>query len=179
MENFSELLKKRRSTRKFTDQKLSEEQVATLMKAVLMSPSSKRSNPWQFILVDDPEKLERLSLCKEHSAQFLANAPLAVVVIADPLVSDVWVEDCSIATTILQLQAEDLGLGSCWIQVRERFNAQGVSSNEVVHDILNIPLQMQVESIVALGYKAIERKPFDEEKLQWEKLHINEFGKTE
>lgn len=177
MDNFSELLKKRRSTRKFTDQKLSDEQVAELMRAVLMSPSSKRSNPWQFILVDDPEKIQQLSTCKENGSQLLAGAPLAVVVVADPLISDVWVEDASIATLILQLQAEDLGLGSCWIQVRNRFNDKEVPSDEVVREILNIPLQMQVESIVALGYKAAERRPFDEEKLQWEKLHINEFGK--
>ncbi len=179
MKNFSELLKTRRSTRKFTNQKLSEDHVIALMKAALMSPSSKRSNPWQFILVDDSEKIKQLSECKENGSQLLSGAPLAIVVMADPLVSDVWVEDASIATLILQLQAEDLGLGSCWIQVRKRFNAAGVPSDEVVREVLNIPLQMQIEAIVAVGHKATERKPFDEEKLQWEKLHINEFGKTE
>lgn len=179
MNSFSELLKKRRSTRKFTDQKLSEDQVVELMRGALMSPSSKRSNPWQFIIVDDQAKIERLAQCKENGSQLLAGAPLAIAVVADPLISDVWIEDCSITALILQLQAEDLGLGSCWIQVRERFDSAGVPSDEVVRSILNIPLQMQVEAIIAVGYKAAERRPFDEDKLQWEKLHINEFGKTE
>ena len=46
MENFSELIKNRRSMRKFTDEELTQDQVVTLMKAALMSPSSKRSNSW-------------------------------------------------------------------------------------------------------------------------------------
>lgn len=179
MEHFSELIKRRRSTRKFTEEKLSEEQVLSIMKAALMSPSSKRANPWQFVLVDDPEKLEKLSRCKSHGAKLIAKAPLAVVVLADPLVSNVWIEDASIAAIMMQLQAEDLGLGSCWVQVRNRHDSNDLPSDEVVREILDIPLQMQVLSIVAFGVKAEEKNPFDEETLQWEKLHINEFGKTE
>ena len=53
--------------RKFTDEELSQEQVVSLLKAALMSPSSKRSNPWQFVVVDDKETLQKLSLCKEMS----------------------------------------------------------------------------------------------------------------
>lgn len=58
-------------------------------------------------------------------AAFLADAAMAVVVMADPLASDVWIEDASIASIMIQLQAEDLGLGSCWIQVRERLPLPG------------------------------------------------------
>ena len=77
---------------------------------------------------------------------------------------------------MIQLQAEDLGLGSCWIQVRERYTTTGMSSDEYVHGILGIPLQLQVLSIVAIGHKGMERKPFDESHLQWEKVHINKYG---
>ena len=114
MENFSELLKVRRSMRKFTDEELTQEEVVALMKAALMSPTSKRTNAWQFIMVDDKELLEKLSHCKAQASQFIADAPLAIVVTADPLASDVWIEDASIASIIIQLQAEDMGLGSCW-----------------------------------------------------------------
>mgnify|MGYP002110208322 CR=1 FL=1 len=55
MENFSELIKNRRSMRKFTDEELTQDEVVALMKAALMSPSSKRSNSWQFVVVDDKE----------------------------------------------------------------------------------------------------------------------------
>jgi nitroreductase len=176
MENFSDLIIKRRSTRKFTGEKLSQDQVVALLKATLMSPSSKRSNPWQFIAVEDKETLQALSEFKEQSATFIADAALAVVVVADPLASDVWIEDASIASIILQLQAEDLGLGSCWVQVRERQTPSGQPSEAYIRELLNIPLPLQVLSVVAIGYKAIERKPFNEEHLQWEKVHINKFG---
>ena len=153
MENFSELIKNRRSMRKFTDEELTQDEVVTLMKAALMSPSSKRSNSWQFVVI-----------------------ALAIVVMADPLASDVWIEDAAIASIMIQLQAEDLGLGSCWVQVRERFTATGMPSDEFVHGILDIPLQLQVLSVIAVGHKGMERKPFNEEHLQWEKIHINKFG---
>lgn len=176
MDNFNELVAKRRSTRKFTDEELSQENVVSLLKAALMSPTSKRTNAWQFIVVDEKETLRTLSECKEHGATFLDNAALAVVVVADPLVSDVWIEDASIASIMIQLQAEDLGLGSCWIQVRERFTASGTPADEYVRDVLDIPLQLQVLSIIAIGHKAVERKPFNEAHLQWEKIHINKYG---
>lgn len=58
MENFSDLIRNRRSMRKFTDEELTQDQVLTLLKAALMAPSSKRSNCWQFIVVDDKNTLE-------------------------------------------------------------------------------------------------------------------------
>ena len=175
MENFSELIRLRRSTRKFTAEELTQEQVELLLRAALMSPTSKRTNGWQFIVVDDKEMLAKLAQCKEAGAGLIVGAPLAIVVLADPMVSDVWIEDASIASIMIQLQAEDLGLGSCWVQVRERFTADGISADEVVRDLLDIPLQLQVLSIIAIGHKGQERKPFDEENLQWEKVHINKY----
>lgn len=162
--------------RKFTDEELTQDQMVTLLKAALMSPSSKRSNPWQFVVVDDKETLKQLSCCKDMGASFLKDAALAIVVMADPLMSDVWIEDAAIASLMIQLQAEDMGLGSCWIQVRERYTATGMPSDEFVHGILDLPLQLQVLSIVAVGHKGMERKPFNEEHLQWEKIHLNKYG---
>ena len=176
MNSFSDLIKNRRSMRKFTGEELSQDQVVTLLKAALMSPSSKRSNPWQFVVVDDKETLQQLSICKEMGASFLKDAALAIVVMADPLASDVWIEDAAIASLMIQLQAEDMGLGSCWIQVRERFTATGIPSGDFVHNVLDIPLQLQVLSIVAVGHKGMERKPFNEEHLQWEKVHLGKYG---
>lgn len=176
MKDFSELIKTRRSMRKFTEQELTQDEVVALLKAALMSPTSKRSNGWQFIVVDDKNTLDTLSRCKENGATFLKDAALAIVVAADPMVSDVWIEDASVASLMIQLQAEDLGLGSCWIQVRERFAADGTPADELVHAALDMPLQLQTLSIIAIGHKGMERKPFDEAHLQWEKVHINKYG---
>ena len=114
MESFATLIKSRRSTRKFTDQLLNPEQVEMILKAALMAPASKRKNPWQFVVVEDKEMLAKLSVCKPAGAAFLKDCALAVVVLANVMESDVWVEDASIASIYMQLQAEDLGLGSCF-----------------------------------------------------------------
>ncbi len=176
MKQFSELLRNRRSSRKFTSEELNQEEVVVLLKAALMSPTSKRSNSWQFIVVDDKETLAKLSHCKEQSSSFIADAALAIVVTADPFASDVWIEDSSIASILIQLQAEDLGLGSCWVQIRERQTASEISSDEFIHGVLDIPLQLQVLSVIAIGHKKMEQKPFNEDHLLWEKIHINKYG---
>jgi nitroreductase len=175
MNNFQELITNRRSTRKFTDELLSPEQVELILKAALKSPASKSKNPWQFIVIEDKEQLQKLSECKEHGSKLIANCVLAVVVLADPLSSDVWIEDASIASIMMQLQAEDLGIGSCWVQVRERYTTAGTSAEEYIKDMFDIPMQLQVLSVIAFGHKAQERPPFDEEKLQWEKIHIGKY----
>jgi len=100
---------------------------------------------------------------------------VAVVVLADPAKSDVWVEYASIASLILQLEAEDLNLGSCWIQIRLRQTADGEDSEQYVRRQLGIPDALRVESIVAIGVKEEAKKPFEEEKLQWEKVHLGQY----
>lgn len=179
MENLLDLLRNRRSTRTFAETQISPELVEMLMKATLMSPSSKRTNPWQFIMVEDSTLLKTLSECKKHGSQLLAGSSLAIVVIADPERSDVWIEDASVASIVMQLEAEDLGLGSCWVQIRKRQTAEGEDSETYVKRHLEIPENFRVLSIIGLGVKQNESKPFDESKLQWEKVFINKYGKTE
>lgn len=176
MTDFQSLIINRRSTRKFTEEPLSPEQVEKIMKAALMSPTSKSSNAWQFLLVEEKEMLEKLSLCKKTASKLIAGCALAVVVLADPFASDVWIEDTSIASIMMQLQAEDLGLGSCWVQIRERHTMADTPSDEYIRELFDIPMQFQVLSVIAFGHKAQERPPFDEEKLQWEKIHIGKFN---
>ena len=113
MENFSELIRLRRSMRKFTPELLTSDEVKLLLRAALMSPTSKGLHSWEFVVVDDAAALQSLSTAKAQGGEFLSGAPLAVVVLGDPAVSDVWIEDASVATTQLLLQAEDLGLGAC------------------------------------------------------------------
>lgn len=176
MESFLELLKQRRSSRVFTDELIDKDTVCNLMKAALMSPSGHRINPWEFVLVEDKAMLKALSQCKEHGAGLLEGAAMAVVVLGDTTKTDVWIEDCSIATIILQLAAEEYGLGSCWVQMRLRKDADGNLAEDNVRSLLGIPAHYAVLSIVGLGHKAREAKPFDEEKMLWDKIHIGRFG---
>ena len=175
MESFASLIKQRRSTRKFTEEPLTPEQVEAILKAGLMAPSSKRSNPWQFIVVEDKEMLQKLAHCKNGGSAFLEGCLLAVVVCADVMASDVWVEDASVASIYMQLQADDLGLGSCWCQIRNRVTEDERDSNDYVRFLLQIPYQLDVLSIIGFGHKDQVRKPFDESHLQWEKIHLGKY----
>ena len=131
------------------------------------------------IIVEDKEMLRKLAGCKAHGSAFLEGCALAVVVLANVMESDVWVEDASIASIFMQLQAEDLGLGSCWCQIRNREREDESGAGEYVRRLLDIPYQMEVLSIIGFGHKAQERKPFDESRLQWEKVHIDQFTMPE
>jgi nitroreductase len=140
-----------------------------------MAPTSKNDFSWQFVVVEDKNTLSQLAGCKKHGAAFLENSALAVVVLGDASQTDVWIEDASIASIYMQLQAEDLGLGSCWCQVRNRRTDDGCESEQYVRDLLNIPAQYGVLSIIGFGHKDKDRKPLDESQLLWEKVHIGKF----
>jgi nitroreductase len=170
-----DILRKRRSIRKYSDQKIEQEKVELLKEAVLRAPSSKNLNPWEFIFIDDLEIIAQLKNCKPHGANPLSTAPLAVVVCADETINDAWVEDCSIASILLQLTAQSQGLGSCWVHVHNRNYSEEITSEKYIQDMLGIPEKFRVLSIISIGYPAKTRdgKPFEE--LQFEKIRWNKF----
>ncbi len=170
-----ELLKSRRSIRKFQDKEIEKEKVDTILKSALLSPSSRSRRPWEFIAVTDKALLKKLSQCRDHSSAFLEGAPIGIVVIADTEACDVWIEDASIASIIIQLSAQSLKLGSCWIQVRDRNHSDNVTAESYIKEILKIPAKYSVECMIAIGYPAEEKKAYDVNDLPYEKIHINSF----
>lgn len=179
MGNFHELLMRRRSIRKYSGEEIPAEDVKQIIEAALMAPSSKNSRPWYFITVENPKMLEELAKCKEFGAGPIAKCSLAIVVLVDPTMSEAWVEDASVAATLIQLQAEDLGIGSCWVQVRGRMRDDEESADDYVKALLSIPADMVVECIISLGQKGEEKKPFNPEKMLWERVHIGEWRPQE
>lgn len=175
MKNLHDLLTNRRSIRRFSQDPIPADDVRLIMEAALMAPSSKSSRPWHFILVDDPVTLDRLSQCRQAGAGPIANCRLAVIVCADSSITGPWIEDASIAATYIQLQAQDLGLGSVWIQVRDRFDATGVPADEIIQGILGIPETISIECIVAIGYPDEKKNPQNLDKLLWERVHIGQW----
>lgn len=171
----TELLSTRRSIRKYSSTPVEQEKINQILTAALMSPTSKRSNSWEFIVVTDKQMLSNLALCRQNGSQFLENSPCGIVVLADTSKSDVWVEDASIASIIIQLQAHNLGLGSCWIQVRNRQMNENTSSEDYIKQILDIPSNFNVLNIISIGYPEEMRKPHDLEKLNTEKIHFEKF----
>ena len=158
--------------RKFTPERVVAEDMCTLLRAALMSPSSKGLHSWEFVVVEDILTIDRLSRCKAQGADFLTGAPMLIVVCGNPEVSDVWIEDASVASTMILLQAEDIGLGACWVQIRDRKDAVGGNAEDNVRRILGIPERLRILSIIAVGHKGMERKPFNEDRLLWDKVHV-------
>ena len=175
---FLDLLRKRRSIRLYDSRPVEKKHIDCLIEAMLRSPSSRSLNPWHFVVVTDPGLIEGLSKAKPHGAKFLKNAPLAIVVCADPSVSDVWVEDCSIASLHLHLAATDLGLGSCWIQIRKRQHDESLSSEQYVAKILHIPEEMRVEAVIAVGYPKEEKQGQPGSSLLYERVSYDKYGQA-
>ncbi len=173
-----DILRQRRSIRKYQDRAVEEEKIEILKEAALRSPSSRNFDPWEFIFVEDREIIKKLVGCKKHGSAFMAGAPLAVVVLGDENKSDVWVEDCSIASILLQLTAQSLGLGSCWVQVRNRKSPENLTSEQYIQKLLNIPENMKVESVIAVGYSAENREGKPASELKYEKIKENRFFKN-
>ena len=171
-----DILYNRRSTRKFLDQKIEEEKIKKLLTAALLAPSSRGLRPWEFIVVDDPSLLEKLATSKPHGALLLNHASLAIIIAGDKTKSDVWVEDCSIASVFIQLEAEALGLGSCWVQINRRYYNDDITANEYIHEQFNIPERLEVLSVVGVGYKAVEPPPLTDLDIDWDKVSVNKFG---
>ncbi|MBN2898833.1 MAG: nitroreductase family protein [Clostridia bacterium] len=171
-----QLLSARRSVRKYTDRLVSEDQVDQLIRSILRSPSGNNINPWEVIYLDDLALVESLADAKANGAKFLKGAKQCLVVLADETKTDVWIEDASIAMTIGHLVAADLGLGSCWIQIRERKTASGESSEAFVRRLLSIPEHMRVLALLAFGYPDEEKSGHPEEKLQKEKIYKNGYA---
>ena len=175
MSNVIDVLTNRRSIRKYEEKAVESEKVDLILKAGLMSPSSKRCRPWHFIVVTDKEKLEALSKSRTMGSAFVCNAPLAIIVLAEENASDVWVEDATIAAILMQVEANDLGLGSCWVQVRNRMKDENTTTEDAIKELLNIPDGLKIECMISAGYKAEEKKPFDDAHILKERIHYNQF----
>lgn len=173
--DFNSLLFERHSIRRYKDQPVDGEAVKHILEAGLLAPSSKSARPWQFVVVEDRETLQKLSQCKTIGAKPIAGCAFAIAVCADPEKSDVFIEDCAVAATLMHLQAAALGVGSCWIQIRGREDANGEPAQDVVQSLLGIPPSLQVVVVLTFGISDEQRKPVDPSKLLWEKVHIGQW----
>jgi nitroreductase len=171
-----ELLKNRRSIRKFKEKKIEKEKIEKILKCALISPSGRGLKPWSFVVIDDKELIEKLSTAKPTGAQFSKEAPLMVVVMAEREKSVTWIEDLSIASTIMQLEAEEQGIGSCWIQLRDRMHNEEKSSDQYIRELLNIPEKYEVAYLIAFGYADEKKSPYTDDDMEFDKVSYNKFG---
>jgi len=159
----------RRSIRNYVDNKpVEREKIILLLQAAMAAPSACNLQPWEFIIIDEPNELKEL---KVHIRGGQFNAPLAMVVCARtsyvPWDGNGWQIDCAAAIENMMLAAVELDLGSLWI---------GDFDRPAVRERLQIPEGVEPVNIVYLGYPAEQKKPvtrYKEEAVYWGKYDPN------
>lgn len=169
--NLIDLMLKRRSTRKFNDENITKDELDKILTSALLAPTSMNRKPCNFMVVENMQILEELSEAKDHGADLIRGANKAIVVVADTLIADTWIEDSSIALTHMHLMATELGLGSCWVQIHLR-SKDGRDSEGIVREILKIDNHYRIVGILALGHSDDIPKPHDLKDIDKNKIHF-------
>lgn len=162
-----EALLKRRSIRKFKDEKISEELINELLIAAMSAPSACNKKPWEFFVITNEEKLQEL---KKASRFARYDAPLAIVVCGNlskalPLqLSTYWIQDCSAATQNILLRVTDLGLGAVWCGAHPQKNVE-----KKIKEILDLSDKLVPLNIIFIGHPNQEVEPRTQ--LEEKKIH--------
>lgn len=165
--NFMNSIFKRRSIRKYTSEKVSEDTVKELLKAGMSAPSAANEQPWEFIVIRDREILKEIIDVHGYAAM-LKEADVAIAVCGNinrDKVGGFWVQDCSAATENILIEAQELGLGAVWLGVyplEERVNP--------IKKILKLPESITPLSIISIGYPAehkAESNYYDESRIHY------------
>ena len=166
------VIKKRRSIRTYQKKEIEEEKLQEILKAAMFAPSARHSRPWEFIIIKDKKTKDKLAATKDGSG-FANEAPLVIVILAQETYQ--WIEDCSIVAENIYLETTNLGLGTCWVQIRGSERPDGSSCEEYVKTILNIPEGIRVLCLMPLGYPAEEKEEHQEEEFEKEKIHLGKY----
>lgn len=144
--DFYDVVKKRKSVRNYSSQKVPEDVLVRILEAARLAPSWANKQCWRYVIVDDPEIISRIA--SPHIVGF--GAPLMVVLCADPALSgqregkDYYLVDAAISMEHLVLAAAAEGLGTCWVA--------GRLEEATVKSVLGIPDNLRVVAISPLGY---------------------------
>lgn len=155
-----EVLLKRRSVRKFTEEPVSQEMIEELLHAAMSGPSACNKRPWEFYVITNEKKLEEL---KNASKFTKISAKLAIVVCGNmsralPLkMAEYWIQDCSAATENILLRVTDLDLGAVWCGIHPQKRA-----TEKTREILSIPEKQIPLNIIWIGHPAEEPEARDQ-----------------
>ena len=169
-----DLIKQRRSIRVFTAEPVSEADTHQLLTAALLGPTAKGRKPLEYVVVRNKQTIAALKACKA-AGSLPDTTPLIIAILADTKVSDVWVEDASIAALLIHMQAEHMGLGCTWIQMRKRQSVAGGDSEAAVREVLGIPAQYGVLALMAIGHKGEHKTPYTDADADFGKVHTERF----
>lgn len=155
---FQEVIAKRHSVRKFADTPVEREKIDDMIRVAETAPSSRNCRSSAFLVVDDKDTLAAIAEMRDRGSAFVKDAAAAIVVLGDESITDLWVDNCAISATFLQLAATDMGLGSCWVHVNGRLRVTDSPDSGLAEDyvrsLLGIKDNFRCYCVVALGYPA-------------------------
>ena len=158
--DFLEVIEKRKSVRQYSDRPVEKQVLDAIVNVAKTAPSSRNSKSSAFMVIEDKDILEALSLMRDYGASPLKSAQAAIVVMGDTSKTDLWVDNCAISATFVQLAITAMDLVSCWIHVngRPRFKNEpdGPSAVEYVTELLGIKDGLCPYCVVAIGYPPVE-----------------------
>lgn len=158
--DFLEVIEKRRSVRKYSDRPVEKEVLDAVVKVAQTAPSSRNSKSSAFMIIEDKDTLEALSQMRDSGSGLLAGAQSAVVVMGDETKTDLWVDNCAISATFVQLAVTAMDLVSCWVHVngRPRLKAEpeGATAEDYVTELLGIKDGLRPYCVIAIGYPVEE-----------------------
>ena len=155
-----DVIRKRRTVRKFTDQEVSREQIDLLLELAMCAPNRLNHQPWHFVVIQDKSVQKRFAdFLRIHS--YLEDASAVIVACANPKASTTWAMDVSAAVENLMIGATALGLGTAWVGSPDTVTWS--MFEEAVRDSLAIPIDVRIVALLALGYPAKEPVPHSRE----------------
>lgn len=154
--DFLEVIEKRHSVRKYSDKPVERELLDAIVKVAQTAPSSRNSKSTAFMIVEDKDTLVALSQVRDYGSALLSGAQAAVVILGDETKTDLWVDNCAISATFVQLAVTAMDLVSCWVHVngRSRLKAEpeGAKAEDYVRDLLGVRDGLRPYCIIAIGY---------------------------
>ena len=158
--DFLEVIEKRHSVRKYSDRPVEKELLDAIVRVAETAPSSRNSKSSAFMIVEDKDTLEALSQMRDYGSALLKGAPAAIVVMGDESKTDLWVDNCAISATFIQLAVTAMDLASCWVHVNGRpclkAEPDGEKAEDYVRNLLGIKEGLHPYCVVAIGYPVEE-----------------------
>lgn len=154
--NFLEVIEKRHTVRRYSDRPVEREILEALVKVAQTAPSSRNSKSTSFVIIEDKDTLDALSQMRDYGASPIKGAPAAIVLLGDETKTDLWVDNCAISATFIQLAVTAMDLASCWVHINARpclkDVPEGAKANDYVRNLLGIKEGLHPYCAIAIGY---------------------------
>ena len=154
--DFLEVIEKRHSVRKYSDKPVEKEILDALVKVAQTAPSSRNSKSSAFMIIEDRDTLDALSQMRDYGSALIKGAPAAIVILGDESKTDLWVDNCAISATFVQLAVTAMDLVSCWVHINGRpclkDVPEGEKAEDYVRNLLGIKEGLRPYCAIAIGY---------------------------